>query len=102
VAKHAQRNEIVIYGGAVHLSKDSISTKNNTTIFGLVSQEAQHGWGPLLENTIVVSITQEYGIIGTDEQIFSKIKIGDLLYILPVHSCLTVDLLREFYMIGGS
>ncbi len=102
VAKHDQRNEIVIYGGAVHLSKDTISTKNNISIFGLVAQEAQYGWGPVLDRTFVASIAQEHGIIKTDEQNFGQINVGDLLYILPVHSCLTVNLLREFYMIEGA
>lgn len=38
VAKHEQRNEIVIYGGAVHLSKEFIINKGRTKVFGDISR----------------------------------------------------------------
>ncbi|MFC1555173.1 alanine racemase, partial [candidate division KSB1 bacterium] len=92
VAKHTERNEIVIYGGAVHLSKEFIEDHTGNRIFGLVALESDPKWKPLMR-TYVSSLSQEHGIIKTDEQTFNKIHIGDLVLVLPVHSCLTVDLL---------
>jgi D-serine deaminase-like pyridoxal phosphate-dependent protein len=30
------------------------------------------------------------------------VEVGELLGVLPVHSCLTADLLREYRMVGGA
>jgi D-serine deaminase-like pyridoxal phosphate-dependent protein len=93
VAKNAARDEIVIYGGAVHLSKESLADPDGTLHYGLVVQFNAHGWSRPLENTRVTSLSQEHGIIKTTTGIFNAIKRGDILGILPVHSCLANDLL---------
>jgi len=96
MARYPQRNEIVIYGGAVHLSKDSITGKNNQKIFGLVTlpQNDNQEWGPIIKDTYVSRLTQEHGIIKTDSEFIKQINIGDILMILPVHSCLAANLLK--------
>jgi D-serine deaminase-like pyridoxal phosphate-dependent protein len=95
VAKHEDRNEIVIYGGAVHLSKDSI-IKNGKRIFGKIALPEVNGWGPIIPDSYVSSISQEHGIVKLDDDLFRQVNIGDLLMVLPVHSCLTVDLMNSF------
>jgi D-serine deaminase-like pyridoxal phosphate-dependent protein len=102
VAKHPERNEIVIYGGAVHLSKDFIVDKNGNKVFGYVAHFEENGWSPKIENTYVSSISQEHGIIKTESDYFEKIHIGDVLLILPVHSCLTANLMRRYLTLGGT
>lgn len=101
VAKHEERNEIVIYGGAVHLSKEFGVLPDGTKIFGYVASRTENGWGPIMDNTYVSALSQEHGIVKTDGAFFDQIRIGDLLYILPVHSCLTVNLLKEYRTVDG-
>ena len=44
----------------------------------------------------IKSLSQEHGIISVDN--VEKYRIGDLLVIIPVHSCLTVDKMRSFFV----
>lgn len=102
VAKHAGRNEIVIYGGAVHLSKEKLISKIGEDYFGLVSLFKGDKWIKPLTDTFVKSLSQEHGIIKTTEKVFSKIEIGSLLAVIPVHACLAADLARDYKSTGGS
>jgi D-serine deaminase-like pyridoxal phosphate-dependent protein len=96
IARYPRRNEIVIYGGAVHLSKDSITGKNNQKIFGLAAlpEKDNQEWGPIIKDTYVSSLTQEHGIIKTNNEVIKQINVGDILMVLPVHSCLAANLLK--------
>lgn len=113
VAKHPERREVVIYGGAVHLSKERLSIPGDngrtTEIYGYIAspilkpgQElAASGWGPILENTTVTRLSQEHGIVHTTDDLLRQIEIGDILLVLPVHSCLTANLLRKYLTLDG-
>jgi len=94
---YPRRNEIVIYGGAVHLSKDFITDKHGRKIFGLMALpgKAVDKWGTFMDNTYVSSLSQEHGVIKTTGAVIRKVNVGDILMILPVHSCLAVNLLKE-------
>ncbi|MCG8347389.1 MAG: alanine racemase [Chloroflexales bacterium] len=100
VAKHPERNELVVYGGAVHLSKEFIEV-NGTRIFGYVALLEHEGWGPSLKQAYVSGISQEHGLIKVDNDTLDRLNIGDIVAILPVHSCLTVDLLRDYLTTTG-
>ncbi|HLP61511.1 MAG TPA: alanine racemase [Candidatus Deferrimicrobium sp.] len=97
IARYPQRNEIVIYGGAVHLSKEFITNDNEQKIFGLVAlpNEGCNGWGPSLADTYVSALSQEHGIIRTTEAFIRQVRVGDIVMVLPVHSCLAADLMRQ-------
>ena len=96
VAKHPERGELVIFGGAVHLSKEVIRDAQGEEIFGRVAlPHPQEGWSSSLAQTHVARISQEHGIIKSSAEVIAGIQIGDLLMVLPVHSCLTADLLRR-------
>ncbi len=104
VAKHPSRGEIVVYGGAVHLSKDSLKLKNGTTIYGLVappSNSKETPWGKTFEETYVKSLSQEHGVIKVKREYLDRIRVGDIIFILPVHSCLTANLMRSYLSTGG-
>ena len=101
VAKHADRNEIVIYGGAVHLSKEYIIDKENKRTYGMVVNIDQIGWSDPIDNTYVSAISQEHGIIKTTKAFIDKTKVGDILGILPVHSCLTAHQMNKYLTIDG-
>ncbi len=99
VAKHPERNEIVIYGGAVHLSKESVKDKNGKMIFGLAVSIFENGWSGSLANTYVNRLSQEHGILKTSTKVFNSIHVGDIIGILPVHSCLTANLANDYLIL---
>ncbi|MFH1000248.1 MAG: alanine racemase [Bacteroidota bacterium] len=101
VAKYPERNQVVIYGGGVHLSKEK-TKMNGAEIFGFVAIPNQNDFGNTIENCYVISLSQEHGIIQLpDNYNLERIKLGDSLCILPIHSCMTVDLNSELYSIDG-
>lgn len=102
VAKYPERNQIIIYGGAVHLSKESQKTPTGEKSFGKVALLSDDGWSSALQNTYVSSISQEHGIIHTDTSTLEKVQIGDILFILPVHACLTANLHNQYRIIKGN
>lgn len=93
------RNEIVIYGGAVHLSKEHIFI-NEKKIFGQVVKFAETKWDKLDEDIFVTSLSQEHGIIKASDDLIDRIEIGDLLGVIPIHSCLTTNLLNDIKLIN--
>ena len=94
VAIHKDRNEIVIYGGGVHLSKEFLMIDENTKSYGNVALQTETGWGPSLKDTYVKSLSQEHGVIKTTAEIIKNVTLKDMFYILPVHSCMSANLLR--------
>ncbi len=101
VAKHADRLEIVVHGGAVHLSKEFITDKVGRKMFGYATELIEDGWGTINEENYVSKLSQEHGIIRAEKDFFDRINIGDLIAILPVHSCLTVNLMKEYLTLDG-
>ena len=101
VALHPERNEVVVYGGAVHLSKDRLPQGANGDIYGYVAFPEKNGWGKSIYDVSVVRLSQEHGILSVPDQYFGQIHIGDILYILPVHSCLTADVYNRYTTTNG-
>lgn len=99
VAKHADRGEIVVYGGAVHLSKDSLGKDPHKT-FGKAVKLNENGWDHEIIGN-VVRVSQEHGIIHLSKNEFDQVKIGDVIGIIPVHSCLTADLQGHYLSTNG-
>ena len=95
VAKNQELNEIIIYGGAVHLSKEFIM-QNDSKCFGYIVRLRKDGWEKPLKNTSITSLSQEHGIIKTTDEEFDRINIGDIIGVLPVHSCLTANLMKQY------
>jgi len=100
VARHPERDEVIIYGGAVHLSKEFFLENGNTS-FGNVAFPRADGWSARIQGAYVRSISQEHGIIHLPTKTMNQVKVGDLLMILPVHSCLTVAALGEYTTLEG-
>jgi len=94
VAIYPKRNQVVVYGGGVHLTKEKTSWQGKE-IFGFVFIPDQHGFGEIIPETYVKSLSQEHGIISMSSYAIEQIKLGDVLAIYPVHSCMTVDLNKE-------
>ncbi len=98
---YPQRNEVLIYGGAVHLSKEYMVDNENNRIYGEIVEINKNGWGEVISNTSIKSLSQEHGIIATTDEFISKIRIGDIIGVVPVHSCLAANLLRDIVVING-
>ncbi|MHA1124669.1 MAG: alanine racemase [Candidatus Heimdallarchaeota archaeon] len=94
VAIHKERKEILVYGGGVHLSKEFLMLDEKTISYGSVALPTENGWGPTIKDVYVKSVSQEHGIIKANDELLEKITIEDMLYVLPVHSCITANLLR--------
>lgn len=93
VARHENRLELVIYGGGVHLSKDSVSI-NGKTIYGLPVDVRNGRWSEPLDGCHIRKLSQEHGILKVTREVFDRYAVGDIIGILPVHSCMTMDLMR--------
>lgn len=101
VSTHPARNEAVIYGGAIHLSKEDVLAGQEGRIYGRVCRRHGPGWGRILPGTVVSALSQEHGILKTTAAEITRIKAGDVLFVLPAHSCLTVDLFKEYIRLDG-
>jgi len=100
VALHPERNEVIIHGGAVHLSKERLEHEGVCS-FGAVALPTATGWSKYIPNANVTSLSQEHGILSIPKEYLSSIQVGDLLVILPIHSCLAVDLFKQYHSLDG-
>ncbi len=101
VAKNRDRGEIVIYGGAVHFSKESLLGSKGTPYFGRIALPVNGGWSDSLRDCWLRSLTQEHGIIEASKELMEAVAIGDLVLVYPVHSCLTANLMGKYLTTGG-
>lgn len=94
---YKSRGEALLHAGAVHLSKEFINIEEDRRCFGLVCPyNAQtKKWGSPIPNAFIKSISQEHGILTFDPKDAEQFEIGDLLAILPIHSCLTANLMLQ-------
>jgi D-serine deaminase-like pyridoxal phosphate-dependent protein len=101
VTRSAQRNEIVIYGGAIHFSKDFLYKSNGERIYGYVVRFEDRTWSKPVSGAYLASLSQEHGIIRAPREFVEEIQPGDVLGILPVHSCLTANLMKGYMTTEG-
>ena len=95
-----ERNEILVHGGGVHLSKDMLM-KDGLKNFGEVVYLNEDGWTIPSNTSFLKSISQEHGLIQASDELMAKAKIGDILGILPIHSCMTADCMRVYKTMDG-
>jgi D-serine deaminase-like pyridoxal phosphate-dependent protein len=91
VAVHPERKTVVVYGGSVHLSAQFVEMESEGSlkkIYGLILTQDLSG---ILENSYIFSLSQEHGLIHWESGTFPR--LGDVLKIMPVHSCLIPPLL---------
>lgn len=100
VAKHPDRKEVVVYGGAIHLSKDYLEVDGKPS-YGLPALPRGQGWGAPIPHARVDRLSQEHGILWIPGLEFEQIAVGDLVFILPAHSCLTVQAMGDYLSLQG-
>jgi len=102
VALHPERNEVVVYGGAVHLSKDVIVDEGRPHYGYIVRLDGSGSWSAPLANARMARLSQEHGIIVMPTTEFSGLQVGDWLGVLPAHICLTVAALGGYRTLDGN
>ncbi|WP_439489386.1 alanine racemase [Algoriphagus sp.] len=95
------RKEILVHGGGVHLAKDVLVGENGLKNFGEVVYLNENGWTIPEQKSFLKSISQEHGLIKASDELLAKVKVGDILGILPVHSCMTADAMAEYMTLDG-
>ncbi len=95
------RNEAVIYGGGVHFSKDRIDRDGNRPLYGLIAENHNDYWGNIIPDVELVSLSQEHGIIHGTDHFLDQLHVGDIVTVLPIHSCMTADLMKTYHMADG-
>lgn len=105
VANYPERGELVLYGGAVHLSKDVLLRADGTPSYGAVVQLTHDGWSGPVEGAWLRSLSQEHGVVhaapATYANLLREVEVGALLGVMPVHSCLTADRLKHYLTTEG-
>lgn len=101
VAIYKDRNEIVIYGGGVHFSKDRLEDEAYGTIYGKVVRHAGVSWTKPIPNMYVSKLSQEHGTVHVQDSEISNYKIGDYLVVLPVHACMIGHEMKSYYVESG-
>lgn len=101
VSLHPRRGEAVIYGGAVHLSKEYLLSKGQR-FYGLVALPKDGRWSEPLAGAYVSRLSQEHGILRLFPHQLEQLRVGDLVCILPVHSCLTAQSMGRYLTLDGN
>ena len=102
VAVHADRNELVIHGGGVHFSKELIEEQDIGSHYGQAVIDKGQGWGGLRERVYLKKLSQEHGTIVGPPEFIKQVALGDIVKILPVHSCMTANLMKSYLHIENS
>jgi D-serine deaminase-like pyridoxal phosphate-dependent protein len=94
-----KENNLLIYCGSVHLSKDSIEI-NNKSIYGkLKLLNELYINSDFNEEIYIDSLSQEHALCTVPEDLLKQLKIGELVGILPVHACLTANILDNQFVL---
>jgi D-serine deaminase-like pyridoxal phosphate-dependent protein len=83
--KYPDRQKLLIHGGGVHFSKDRLNI-GGRDIYGRVT-----GTDIYLD-----ALSQEHGTLEHTGDLYGSTRIGDILHILPVHSCLAANSMRTY------
>ena len=101
LALHAERKEVIVHGGAVHFCKDSVEDTEGKC-FGWTVDWKDGRWDATVNKGRLVRLSQEHGTIHFKKGIPEDLRVGDLLGVLPVHSCMTADSMRVYRSLDGS
>ncbi|HEX2983352.1 MAG TPA: alanine racemase [Ignavibacteriales bacterium] len=101
IGKYPERGEFVVFGGAVHFSKDYIIDADGNKVYAQAVSFGSNGWSGFIPGVYAGSLSQEHGIIKAPADFLRNIRIGDVVYFIPAHSCLTADLFNYYLTLEG-
>jgi D-serine deaminase-like pyridoxal phosphate-dependent protein len=96
VAIHEDKHKIIVFGGGVHFSKERLEDPELGVIYGQVVRHEGLKWTKPIPNMYVSALSQEHGTIHVPEAEILNYRIGDYLVVLPVHSCMTANLMNSY------
>ena len=101
ISKNASLGELVVYGGSVHMSRESLPLPSGRPFFGQIARLTadQGGWTAPLPGVYLSGLSQEHGQVTGPEDFVRSVEIGDTLVVLPVHSCITASLYSEYHVL---
>ena len=100
VAKHPDRNQLIVYGGGVHFSKDRLETAQGNR-YGQAVRFTKEGW-EIIPDVYMMGLSQEHGKVSAPKRFIETCQIGDIIGFLPVHSCMAADSLYLQQTLDGS
>ncbi len=100
VGAYPDQRKVVLYGGAVHLSKEVLEDDTHGGVYGYLAHPTEHGWDPPDRRCPIVSLSQEHAVVAVAPDAPFHWRPGDIAMVLPVHSCLTADL-HSSYLTPG-
>lgn len=96
-SQRINNNKAIVHGGAVHFSKDYIEQKGYKN-YGQVFKMEGNDIVPF-DGVMLSGLSQEHGTVsGFDPKIVDK---NNCINILPIHSCLTVNLFKCYHTTEG-
>lgn len=100
ISVRSELGRVITHGGGVHLSRDFLGDRANAQ-FGKVVPLTETGWGDPIPGVSLHNLSQEHGWIKGPQEWASTLHPGDLLGILPVHSCMAVDCMNYYITTKG-
>lgn len=101
VAVYPERNEVIIYGGAIHFSKEFLMVPDKGSVFGMLVHFKNGKFTEPDPDVWISKLSQEHGTVKTLPHQAAHFSVGDILLFMPVHSCLTANLMREYFTLSG-
>ena len=101
VGIYPARNEIVIYGGAIHFSKEFLTDTLGRRFWGQLAVCTRGEFTPGEPPHYVKSLSQEHGVVSIETPALNQLRIGDAVLVLPVHSCLTCQQFASYTTLDG-
>ena len=99
LATYPERGQVVVQGGAVHLGKEPLVEESGRVVYGYLSAVP---FGAALPTAALTGLSQEHGTLTvTDPALWPQLRVGEMAFIVPVHSCLTADLYDNYVGLDG-
>ena len=99
-AVYENEKKAVLYCGAVHLSKDSV-TINNKQVFGQIGLLNSKDLPDYIPGCYITSISQEHAVVNIPDKLKNCFTEGITVAVMPVHSCLTVACMKSGFVFPG-
>lgn len=101
IGVYPDQNKAILYAGAAHLSKDSLEV-DGKRVFGEVVFIDEDGWKIPESPVKITKLSQEHARVEVPSDQMHNFEIGKLVGILPVHSCLTANMMNWYRGLDGS
>ena len=86
----------------MHFSKEAgVLDNGNLPYYGFAVDLNEERWKIPDRKSYYSKMSQEHGVVKASDHCFEKYNVGDVIGILPIHSCMTADLFRSYKTSSG-